>query len=328
MIRFAVIGTNFITDKFIDAGRRCKGFELKAVYSRTMERAMEYGKKYGAQLFFDDLDKLAACGEVDAVYVASPNSLHMEQSIKMLKAKKHVLCEKPAGVNSRELEAMIRAAKENGVVFMEGLRTVFNPNFFMIKENLHKLGILRRAVISYCQLSFRYPKYKMGIVENTFKQELGNGALMDICIYCVSIMTGLFGEPKGVAGAKGMFLSNGCDVAGTLLVDYGEMQADIMYSKYARSHNMCEIQGEEGYMLIQDLQFPLSARIILNTGEERELSLVQVENDMQFETKEFIRLIETGSSPDAHNERSKWSISVLDQAREILNIHFPNDGKI
>ena len=327
MVRFAIIGTSFILDQIIDAGSRSKGFVLKGVYSRKMERAIEIGKKYGAPLFFDDLDKLANCDEIDAVYIVTPNGLHKDQAIKMLKAKKHVFCEKPAGANIRELQEMIDIAKENGVIFMEALRTVFTPNFKMIKDNLEKLGKINRAVISYCQYSFRYDNYKKGIVENTFKPELCNGSIMDIGIYCASFMTELFGEPKRVSNASATFLSNGCDAAGTIIVDYSDMEVDLLHSKIVRSNDQSEIQGENGYMIIRPLQKPQMARICLYTGEEREIPLVPIENDMQFELQEFIRLIEENGSPDKYNERSKWSILVLQQARELLGICFPNDKK-
>ena len=116
MVKFAVIGTNKITDRFIEAAKFCRNFELTAVYSRTKKRALAYGSKYDVALAYDDLDELAASREVDAVYIASPNSFHAFQSIKMLKGKKHVLCEKTIASNKKELEQMLKVAKENGVI--------------------------------------------------------------------------------------------------------------------------------------------------------------------------------------------------------------------
>ena len=71
MINFAVIGTNFITDRFLEAASSVPEFHLKAVYSRSMEKAEDYARRHGAELTFDSLDDLAACPDVDAVYVAS-----------------------------------------------------------------------------------------------------------------------------------------------------------------------------------------------------------------------------------------------------------------
>ena len=100
-INFAVIGTNVITDRFLEAAKQAEGFCLRGVYSRTMEKAEAYAKRKGAELTFDSLEALAACPEIDAVYIASPNSLHASQSIQMLKGDKHVLCEKSIASNQR-----------------------------------------------------------------------------------------------------------------------------------------------------------------------------------------------------------------------------------
>ena len=78
-MRFAVIGSGNIVEKFISAARTCEGFELYAVYSRTKERAEEFAAQQGAKVAFWSLEDLAACKEVEAVYVASPNYAHCAQ---------------------------------------------------------------------------------------------------------------------------------------------------------------------------------------------------------------------------------------------------------
>lgn len=91
---------------------------------------------------------------------------------------------------------MIQAAKENQVVFMEAMKSVHTPGFKAMKEHLPKLGTVRRATIQYCQYSSRYDKFKNGIIENAFKPELSNGAIMDIGVYCVHFLAALFGMPE------------------------------------------------------------------------------------------------------------------------------------
>ena len=174
-VNFAVIGTNKITDKFLAAAGKTEEFCLAGVYSRTMERALEYGKKHGARLFFDSLEELAACGQIDAVYIASPNCCHAEQSIQMMEAGKHVLCEKPVASNAGEFRAMEGAALRNKVILLEAMRSVYTPGFRAVKENLNKLGRIRRATLQYCQYSSRYDNFKKGIIENAFKPELSTG---------------------------------------------------------------------------------------------------------------------------------------------------------
>ena len=114
MIRFAVIGTNTITDKFLQAASALPDFKLCAVYSRTLARAQEYAQKNNVSLVFDSLEALANSDQIDAVYIASPNFCHAAQSILMMQHHKHVLCEKPIASNASEFQQMYDTAIKSG----------------------------------------------------------------------------------------------------------------------------------------------------------------------------------------------------------------------
>ncbi|MDO4168928.1 MAG: Gfo/Idh/MocA family oxidoreductase [Lachnospiraceae bacterium] len=326
MVRFAVIGTNFITDNFMDAGSQCKGFHVQAVYSRTMERAKEYAAKYDIEDCYDSLDDLAAADNIDAVYVASPNALHAKQSIKMLNAGKHVLCEKTIASNKMELEQMLEAAEQNHVIVLEAMRPVFDPGFQAIQENLPKLGKVRRATFQYCQYSRRYDNYKNGIIENAFKPELSNGAIMDIGVYCVHPMVKLFGMPDHIL-ASGYKLSTGAEAMGTIIARYGdEMQAELIYSKITDSILPSQIQGEEGSMIIEEI--PDTVKIKIRTRKDKEWEEINIDkksNNMYYEIEEFIRLVENEESAKEHNQYSLWELAVMDEARKQMGIVFPAD---
>ena len=124
MIRFAVIGTNTITDKFLQAASALPDFKLCAVYSRTLARAREYAQKNNVSLVFDSLEALADSDQIDAVYIASPNFCHAAQSILMMQHHKHVLCEKPIASNTSEFQQMYDTAIKNQVILLEAMRSV------------------------------------------------------------------------------------------------------------------------------------------------------------------------------------------------------------
>ena len=109
-IRFGVVGTNFITDCVIAGAREDERFELAAVYSRTRERGEEFAAKHNIPHIFTSLEEMAASDKVDAIYIASPNYMHAQQSILCMSHGKHVLCEKPIASNAREAAAMIAAS--------------------------------------------------------------------------------------------------------------------------------------------------------------------------------------------------------------------------
>ena len=137
-LKFLVIGTNFISDKFCLAAKSVSGVEVCAVYSRKKQTGDEFALKYGIGKVYTDLDIALLDKEIDAVYVASPTFLHCEQSIKAMRAKKHVLCEKSIALSSSELSEMIKVAKEENTVLIEAMRPAFDPALKLIKSNLSR----------------------------------------------------------------------------------------------------------------------------------------------------------------------------------------------
>lgn len=329
-MNFAIIGTNFISDWFMTAGKRCGKFHVQAVYSRSMEKGRAFADKYGIPDCYDSLEELAAAENVEAVYVASPNSFHAPQSIRMLKAGKHVLCEKSIASNERELRAMLTAADENQVIVMEAMRSVLDPGFAAIAEHLPKIGKVRRATIQYCQYSSRYDKFKNGIIENAFKPELSNGSLMDIGVYCVHPMVKLFGKPDQIL-ASCVKLHNGIDGMGTITAKYEEqgMLAELVYSKITDSALPTQIQGEKGCMLIEEIYNAnkITIRYRDKSLEEIKVDKIDPDNNMYYEIEEFIRTAESGEGAKGHNQYSLWEMQVMDEARRQMGIVFPADEK-
>ncbi|MFR8738493.1 MAG: Gfo/Idh/MocA family protein [Eubacterium sp.] len=168
MIRFATIGTNFVVEWFLKCAAQVEGLQYNGTYSRNIEKAEKFAKEHNGNLIFGNLEELAKSKDVDAVYIASPNSLHYEQARLMIKNKKHVMIEKTITSNLRELNELCRLAKENNVVIMEAMRSVYSPGFLAIKDAMKKIEPVRRVEFQYCQYSSRYDKYKNGIIENAF----------------------------------------------------------------------------------------------------------------------------------------------------------------
>lgn len=129
VVRFGIIGTNNITDWFLKGAFKVKNFELTAVYSRSYDKGKAFAEKYRVHNIFTNLDEMAKSDLIDAVYIASPNSCHAEQSILFLKNKKHVLCEKAFASSEADVIEMIKVARDNNVLLMEAMKTTVLPNF-------------------------------------------------------------------------------------------------------------------------------------------------------------------------------------------------------
>lgn len=328
MINMGIIGSNFITDRLIEGAREVSDVNIAAVYSRTEEKAKEFAKKHGIKYTFTNLEEMAKSDLIDAVYVASPNALHSSQTILFLKHKKHVLCEKAFASNTKEVDEMIKAAKENDVVLMEAMKTTLLPNFRVIKDNINKIGKVRKYFASYCQYSSRYDKYKAGEVLNAFKNELSNGAIMDIGVYCISPMVNLFGKPNTVK-ANGIMLKTGVDGEGSIVFGYDDMEGVVIYSKISNSYLPSEIQGEEGSIIIDRINAFNNVKIIYRDGREEDLTLEQKKADMCYEVEEFANLIKSGEKESKINSLkvSRDVIEVIEEARKQIGVVYPADEK-
>lgn len=328
IIRFGIIGTNKITEEFLKAAMSCEGFKLNAVYSRTEERGREFAASYDVEHVYTDLEQLLKDDVVDAMYIASPNAYHAKQAILCLNHQKHVLCEKPLASNLKEVEAMCEAALKNEVVLMEAMKTTVLPTFKVVKENLHKLGTIRRYFASFCQYSSRYDAYRSGTVLNTFNKDLSNGALVDIGVYTIAPMVHLFGTPQEIK-ASAYLLDSGVDGEGSVIFSYPNSQACVMYSKISNSHLPSEIQGEEGTMVIDRINRFNRVTIHYRNKEVEELALPHEEADMKYELEEFIQTILNKKRESTINtlERSKQVMMILDEVRRQIGLEYLADLK-
>lgn len=327
VIRFGVVGTNNITDWFLQGAANVKDFVLTAVYSRSEEKGKAFAEKYNASYVFTNLEEMAKSDVIDAIYIASPNALHGEQTILFLNHKKHVLCEKAFASNVKEVQQMIETAKKNNVILMEAMKTTEVPTFKAVKENLHRIGKVRRYFGSYCQYSSRYDKYKEGIILNAFKPELSNGALMDIGVYCIHPMVNLFGKPKELK-ANAIMLASGVDGEGSILFKYEDMDGIAIYSKITNSNLSSEIQGEDGNIIIERINKFEKAKIIFRDGREEDLSQAHIEEDMCYEIEKFITLIKKDDMESSFNslQISQWVMEIMDEVRKQIGLVFPADN--
>jgi predicted dehydrogenase len=326
MIRFGVIGTSWITEEFIKCARLTGDCFLDAVYSRDKEKAGCFAAKHGMEHTFTNINEMAQSQLIDAVYIASPNSLHASQAVLFMSQGKHVLCEKPIASNTKELSAMIEASKKNNVLLMEAIKTTFLPNFQAIVQNIHKLGKIRKFFSNYCQYSSRYDGYKDGKTPNTFQPEFSNGSIMDIGIYCIYPAIYLFGKPEKVS-ANGIMLDSGIDGAGSISLHYQDMEVIISHSKISNSAISSEIQGEDGVIVIDKISTPEMVKVFYRDGSEEGLEQEQSKDLMVYEVREFIDCIKNNRIESRINslQLSLDVMGIMETSRKQIGLVFPAD---
>ncbi len=335
-VRFGVLGTNFITDWVIAGARQDSRFELTAVCSRTKERAAEFALKHHIPYQFTYLEEMVRSPLIDAVYIATPNFRHADQSILCMSHGKHVLCEKPLASNAKEAEAMIAASKKYNVTLMEAMKPTLMPSFKAVIANIGRAGTIRRYFSSYCQYSSRYDAFKEGKVANAFNPACSNGAIMDIGVYTIYPMIVLFGMPQRIT-ASGIILSSGTDGQGTATFLYNDMEATVLYSKIANSYLPTEIQGEDGIISINRINqiervyyTPRFQNIAGGKGIQpptKDWTRTADRDEYYYEIAEFIDLVLAGkreSSINSH-QNSLGTLKVIDEIRKQIGVVFPAD---
>lgn len=326
-VRFGVVGTNFITDKIIAAGRMDPRFELSAVCSRTRQRADEFAAKHGIPHTFTSLEEMAASPFVDAVYIASPNALHARQTILCLEHGKHLLCEKAFASNAAEARMMIGAAQKSGKVLMEAMKPTLTPNFRAVMEHLPRLGTIRRYFAAFGKYSSRYDALKSGELPNAFNPELSSGALLDIGVYALYPMVVLFGRPETVS-ATVLKLPSGVDGHGAVSYSYGGMVATTLYSKIADMDLPFEIEGEEGMIRGDAIHTIMKVGYRPRGGEWTDITVPgHSGDDYSYEMSHFLDLIEEGRQESPVNSWGSTlaSMEIMDEIRRQAGVVYPAD---
>ncbi|OQP31891.1 Gfo/Idh/MocA family protein [Pantoea latae] len=328
MIRFAIVGTNWITRQFIDAAHETGHLRLNAIYSRSQQQAESFAGDYPCQHLFTSLEALAASDLIDAVYLASPNALHCEQALLFMSHGKHVICEKPLASNLREAESMIACARQYQVILFEAFKTASLPNFMQLQQALPAIGPLRKALFSYCQYSSRYQRYLDGENPNTFDPRWSNGSIMDIGYYCLATAVALWGAPQAVS-ARATLLASGVDGHGSVLLDYGDFDVTLLHSKVSDSRIPSEIQGEAGSLLIEKVSEMQAISLVPrhSAAQPQDLSQPQHINTMLYEAQRFVQLVRQRHVDHPGLESARITAALLTEIRRQTGVVFPADGR-
>ena len=326
MIRLATIGSNWITEKFIDAALQTQQYQLAAIYSRDRDKAHQFAQKYNIDVIYDDLIQLANDTNIDVVYIASPNSLHFAQAKLMLENNKDVICEKPLTSNLVQTQRLLDIAKQNQQIIFEALKTYYLPNFELIRNYLPKLGKIHKALLNYCQYSSRYSSYLDGENPNTFNPQFSNGSIMDIGVYPLNFAIGLWKKPSSIY-ASGTQLDSGVDAHGTVLLNYDDFDIIIWHSKVTNSSIHSEIQGEDGTLIIKHLSVCEQVFYQPRQGELQEITLTQNSNEMYYEALEFTNLYQQRQINHKGLKYSLISSQLLTEIRKQIHVKFPADNE-
>ncbi|KAJ6496809.1 hypothetical protein DFH09DRAFT_1205091 [Mycena vulgaris] len=335
------IATVFTKDLLVDPKTRDVHdviHKVAAVGSRSVEKAQEFIdlnaggdatiKAYGSY------EEVYADKDVDAIYIGTPHTYHYTNALDAIRAKKHVLCEKPVTCNVAELRALITAAKENGVFFMEAMWTRFQPLPQAVLKILHG-GELGAPVVVHADLSGDFDIQNLPKTHRILDPALGGGGLLDLGPYpLVWAIMALFESPANEAtppsNISGSMLKTpltGVDMNTSFTLTFEKIAAQAILScsiNLAASSPGVTIRCEKGTIRVATPIFCSKSFKVEYFGEgdkvvrEEEKTFEYVGHGMEFEADEVARCIRDGKAESAlwGHSKSLLEMSVFDEVRK------------
>ena len=308
MLRLALLSTAQINDEIIGGAAESELVSIVGAASRDPARAEAYATEHGFERWWGSYEDLLADSQVDAVYVALPNVMHVEWSIRALEAGKHVLCEKPMGRDPDEVARAFDVAERAGLVLMEAFMYRHHPQIKRARELLDEGAI---GEIRIVRAAFSSTLAKSDDVR--WKPELGGGALLDVGCYCVSGLRLFAGEPESVFGEQTLTPS-GVDVrfAGTARFAGGVLGHFACGLDTAPSQGLDAV-GSEGSLLLSH-PFTADVEAIEVRREETEVERIEIEhaNRYRLQLENFARAVSGEEPPLLGRDDAVAQARVLD----------------
>ena len=316
-VRWGVLSTAAIgMEKVIPAMQQGQWSEISAIASRDLKNAKQASKRLVIAKAYGSYDALIADEEIDAIYNPLPNHLHLPWTVRAAEAGKHVLCEKPIGLNVSEVQQLIAARDRTGVKIQEAFMVRTHPQWLLTKELVEsgRIGELR-AIVGF----FSYFNRDPANIRNQL--EIGGGALMDIGCYPINLSRFIFSaEPKRVLGLIERDSDLGIDRLTSAILDFPAGQATFTCSTQLTSFQRMQFFGTRGRL---EVEIPFNApsdkptRILIHDGSDlagnnAEVREVPVCNQYTIQGDLFSRAIIENSAQAVSLEDSELNMAVID----------------
>ncbi len=321
-IRWGIIGTGNIARQFARGLTSVPDAELVAVGSRSQESADKFGDMFDVPRRHPTYEALAADSDVDAVYVSTPHSLHMENTLLCLEHGKAVLCEKPFAINAQQAQQMVDKAREKNLFLMEAMWSRYFPLMGKIRDLLADgaIGDVRLVEVDFGFRTAFNPKSRL------FDPALGGGALLDVGIYPVSLASMVLGRPSRVMSMAHLG-ETGVDEQAAMLFGYEQGEIAVLSTAIRTSTpHVAVINGTLGRITIHAPWWQPTRMLLEVHGREKsEIEMPIKGNGYNYEAMEVGECLRAGKQESAVTplDETLSVMQTLDEIRTQWGLKYP-----
>ena len=327
-MKLGIIGSGMIVNDLLSFVESIENIELVAILGRekSREKIEKIVNQHHIKKAYYDYDELLNDSQIDTIYIALPNHLHYSFAKKAITHQKHVIIEKPICANTQELQNLITLSQQYHVIVLEAMNIHYLPAYQSLQKTLSKIGQIKILNFNYSQYSSRYNAFKQGQILPAFDYHKAGGALMDLNVYNLHAIIGLFGKP--VDNHYYANLEKGIDTSGIMVLEYPHFQAISIGAKDCKAPITSTIQGDLGVIVINTPINQLTEYTLIdNNGLSTKYEFSKDKHRLYYEFQAFQRIIDEKDFDKAQNmlKLSLDVASVMEKGRKQEGVVFDSD---
>ena len=321
-VRWGILGTGNIARQFAGGLAELPDAQLVGVGSRSLTTAQAFATAFGAAHIHGSYEALAEDPDIDVVYIATPHTLHAENSLLCLEAGKAVLCEKPFTLNAAQAQTVIDSARDKGLFLLEAMWTRFFPLFGTLRDLVQK-GHIGEPRLLQADFGIVSP-----VAQNRlFDPDLGGGALLDVGVYPVSLASYLLGTPTAVS-SRAHLGATGVDEQGAIILEHqGGALAVLSAAIRAETPQEAVVMGTEGNIKLGAPWWQPQKLILTSQNGEETFESPLPHNGYAYEAAEVMRCLRAGllESPLMPLDETLSIMHTLDTCRAQWGLRYPGE---
>ncbi|MFW5982144.1 MAG: Gfo/Idh/MocA family protein [Halanaerobiaceae bacterium] len=322
-IKWGILGPGNVAHSFAESLTALPEAELWAVGSRSLERANEFADKFNIKKRYGSYQDLVEDPELDVVYIASPHSVHKENTLLCLEAGKAVLCEKPLAVSYIEAKEMVDKARAQKLFLMEAMWSRFLPVIVKLRKLLVKKVV---GEIKFLDIKFGF-RTEWDPEDRLLNPDLAGGALLDAGIYPLSFASMILGaEPVAVRSLADIGSTEVDEQTSIILKYKGGQLANLACSVRSNIETGARITGTKGSIYVPEFLWgnSLELNIFEKEGIE-EINLPFESKGYNYQAQEVMDCLKAGKleSDIMPLDESLKIFKIMDQIRDEIGLKYP-----